>query len=128
MNMGDAEAVRLEFRAMMRNTLRHEQVDDDTLGRTVELVRRRESVEGASDEELRVELRRLHGEPLDPDDLQQVTDEFTAMRYGSLGLSRPSARGRAIATFAANARRLNNGEITREEFERIMADDNDGIA
>ncbi|MFC4019877.1 hypothetical protein ACFOW4_18300 [Micromonospora sp. GCM10011542] len=127
MTMNDPEAVRLEFRAMMRTILRQEKVGDDTLGRTVELVRSRESVEGATDEELRVELRRLHAEPLDHDDPQQITDEFTAMRYGSMGLSRPSTQGRAMAKFVANSRRLRDGEITRDEFARIMGDDIDGV-
>jgi hypothetical protein len=127
MDLNDPEAIRLEFRAMMRAILRHEKVGEDSLGRTVELVRSRESVEGATDEELRVELRRLHGEPLDHHDPQHVTDELTAMRYGSMGLSRPSAKGRGMAKFAANSRRLRNGEITPAEFERIMGDDIDGV-
>ena len=127
MNVNDPEAVRLQFRAVMRNILRHEKVGEDTLGRTVELVRIRESVEGATDEELRVELRRLHAEPLDRDDPQHVSDEFTAMQYGSMGLSRPPAKGQAMAKFVANSRRLQNGEITGDEFERIMGDDIDGV-
>ena len=84
-----------------------------------------------TDAELKVALRRLHGEPVNPDDPRDVADEFASMRYGSYGetrvLPRERARNQAIARFAANARRLRDGEITREEFERILGDDIGGV-
>ncbi|WP_074313665.1 hypothetical protein [Micromonospora cremea] len=120
MNMSDSEAIRLKLRAMMRATLNDEKVGDDSLGQAVELVRNRESVEGATDEELRSELRRLHDEPLDPDDPQQVADEFKAMQYGSMGLTRPVARGRAAAKFVANIRQLSNDAAARPQPRALL--------
>lgn len=128
--MHDDEAVAVEFRAMMRSILRHEKVGEDTFNQVFALVQRWSNGH-LTDAELKVALRRLHGEPVNPDDPRDVADEFASMRYGSYGetrvLPRERARNQAIARFAANARRLRSGEITREEFERILGDDIGGV-
>ena len=130
MNMNDPNAVAVEFRAMMRAILRDEKVGEDTLGKLVELTRRR-STDDITDAELRVALRGLHAEAVDPSEPQDVADEFISMQRESYGATRAStedaARGRAMAKFVANSRRLKNGEITRAEFEEIMRDEPGGI-
>ncbi|MGK5444331.1 hypothetical protein ACSNN7_21280 [Micromonospora sp. URMC 105] len=118
----DADALTVTFHRMMRAALRAEQPGADTLGRTVELARHW-GADPDDDARLAAALRRLHGEEPDLDDAGQVAAEATAIGEVS-GLVTPgSARGRAIGKFAANARRLRLGEITRAEFDQIMAED-----
>ncbi|MEH0985821.1 hypothetical protein [Micromonospora sp. CPCC 205556] len=120
----DADALTVTFHRMMRAALRAEQPGADTLGRTVELARHW-GVDPDDDARLATALRRMHSEEPDLDDARQVADEVTAIGEVS-GLLTPggrSARGRAIGKFAANARRLRQGEITRAEFQQIMAED-----
>lgn len=122
----DADAVTVTFHRMMRAALAAEQPGEDTLGRTVELARHW-GVDSDADARLAAALRRLHGEQPDLDDAGQVAAEATVIGEVS-GLLTPggrSVRGRAIGTFAANARRLRQGEITRAEFEQIMAEDDE---
>ncbi|MGY0005321.1 hypothetical protein [Micromonospora sp. I033] len=119
----DSDAVTVTFLSMMRATLRAERVGDDSLGRTVELSRRWWGAGDAADAQLAAALRELHGEPVDTDDPRQVSDEATALAADGGLLSPPDPRGAAVARFAANARRLRTGEITRAEFDEIMATD-----
>ncbi|MEU4680661.1 hypothetical protein [Micromonospora sp. NPDC023737] len=57
---------------------------------------------------------------------KEVRDEFDKLMVAS-EMGTPSeldSRGRAgIGKFAANARRLRQGEITPQEFEQIMSED-----
>ncbi|MEV4493890.1 hypothetical protein AB0K04_27735 [Micromonospora coxensis] len=98
----DADALAVTFHLMMRAALAAERPGEDTLGRTVVLAHHWGSGP-AADAELAAAMRRLHGEPEPAED--------------------DSARGAAIARFAANARRLRQQEITPGEFDRIMRDD-----
>ncbi|SCF21952.1 hypothetical protein GA0074696_3521 [Micromonospora purpureochromogenes] len=100
----DADALAVTFHRMMRAVLAAERPGADTLGRTIELARDW-GTGPAADARLADALRRLHGEP----DEAPATPE--------------SARGAAIGTFAANARRSREGEITPAEFHEIMDDD-----
>ncbi|MEU5942058.1 hypothetical protein ABZ807_23380 [Micromonospora sp. NPDC047548] len=100
----DADALTITFHRMMRAALRAERPGEGTLGRTVELARDW-GASPAADAALATALRRLHGEP----------DEAP--------VTRESARGAAIGKFAANARRLREGEFIPSEFEQIMDDD-----
>ncbi|MGC5022922.1 hypothetical protein [Micromonospora sp. DT47] len=114
----DADALAVTFHRMMRAALRAEQPGEDILGRTVELA----GTWGrspAADAELAVALRRLHGEEPDPDDSRRVAAPGRAAGPAA----EESARGAAIGKFAANARRLREGEINPAEFRRIMDDD-----
>lgn len=128
MDVTDSDAVVVAFRAIVRHLLRHEKVGDDTLGTLFELVRRRENGE-LTDAQLRSAVRHLlDGGPVDVSDPQVVNDEFEAMVRKSYVFTEQPDRGRLIARFAANARRLKDGEITRAEFEAIMRDDRRGGA
>lgn len=118
----EADAVALIFDSMMRNLLRTEKTGEDTLGRTVELARQW-GTSDAADAQLAVALGELHGEPVDAEDPGQVADEATAILVENGLLTEPDARGAAIARFAANARRLREGEISPAEFEEIMGGD-----
>ncbi len=57
---------------------------------------------------------------------KEVREEFEAMMV-SAEMASPSeldSRGRArVGKFAANARRLREGEITPQEFDQIMSED-----
>ena len=119
----DSDAVTVTFLSMMRSVLRAEQVDDDSLGRTVELARRWWGAGDAQNARLAAALRELHGEPVDTDDPRQAADASTALAVDTGMLTPPDPRGGAIARFAANARRLRTGEITPAEFDEIMATD-----
>ncbi|MGW4500421.1 hypothetical protein ACWENR_17625 [Micromonospora sp. NPDC004336] len=121
MIMDDSDATTVRFLRMMRATLREEKVGEDTLGRTVELARDW-GTSGAADARLRAALRRLHGESPDPDDPRQVADECAGLDPGDDPDPGAAARGRAIGRFAANARRLREGEIGPDEFDRITGE------
>ncbi|MEH0829762.1 MULTISPECIES: hypothetical protein [unclassified Micromonospora] len=102
----DADALAVTFHRMMRAVLAAERPGEGTLGHTVELARDW-GTGRAADARLADALRRLHGEP----------DESPATPR--------SDRGAAIGKFAANARRLREGELTPAEFQQIMDDDSD---
>ncbi|MER5335814.1 hypothetical protein [Micromonospora sp. NPDC002717] len=125
MIMDDADATTVRFLRMMRATLREEKVGEDTLGRTVELARAWGTSE-AADAQLRAALRRLHGESPDSGDPRQVADECVGLDPDGVPDPATAARGRAIGRFAANARRLREGEIGPAEFDRIVGEGREG--
>ncbi|NES31943.1 hypothetical protein GCE86_11695 [Micromonospora terminaliae] len=119
----DSDAVTVTFLRMMRAELRAERVGEDSLGRTVDLARRWWGAGATADARLAAALRELHGERVDTGDPRQVADAATALAADSGLLTPPDPRGAAVARFAANARRLRNGEITPAEFDEIMSTD-----
>jgi hypothetical protein len=118
----DSDAVTVSFLSMMRAVLRAERAGEDSLGRTVELARR---WWGTADAQLASALRELHDEPVDTGDPRQVADEVTALGVANGLISPPSPHSAAIGRFAANARRLRNGELSPAEFDEIMAADDE---
>lgn len=121
MIMDDADATTVRFLRMMRAALREEKPGEDTLGRTVELARAWGTSE-AADARLRAALRRLHGEAPDPDDPRQVADECADLDPDGVPDPGAAARGRAIGRFAANARRLREGQIGPAEFDQAVGE------
>jgi hypothetical protein len=118
----DSDAVTVTFLSMMRAVLRAERAGEDSLGRTVELAG---EWWGSADAQLASALRELHDEPVDTGDPRQLADELTALGVANGLITPPSPHGPAIARFAANARRLREGEISPAEFQEIMAVDDD---
>ncbi|SIN14489.1 hypothetical protein SAMN04489832_3416 [Micromonospora cremea] len=58
---------------------------------------------------------------------QEVRDEFEAMMVDAeLATPGQLPQHKKVGKFAANARRLRLGEITPQEFERIMRKDEEG--
>ena len=128
-NMNDPMAVKQAFRGMMAGLMESTEVSD-SMGRTV-LVSFRAALKQITDADLLGALARMedHDEPVDLSDPQAVIAEFWAIVPLDFKVSgwpvtaEEKARQRKRAKFAANARRLKDGEITREEFNRIMRDD-----